>query len=406
MKKFFFALLIITLITLLQCDEGKETNVSDTGESAQKETTGFELTNIANVELTNLTDIDPTLNRGLFSLNDKGKGYFIDREWNIYKYDLEQRKAGVKLSNISVMNYILRAGEKVLSFTYYGDKMLVDIKTKEKNRDKVNSYLIDAEKNTRITFTIPENDHLYEFIGTYSDGDKALILAYPESETYSAVYTANTKTGKVKSIIENITLLGYSFSEDREYFVFYGNTEKRLPRDTYDYTSLGNFFLYYPDDEERNPATFLYILNLKTNEVKDVPNSSTYYYSWLKGDILRVEDYEGEFFKVDPTTGEKLEEIEYAVYRILDYYREGHRNKETERYVLLEVNFDYPKKERLLYIDKRSGDEVAMLDVNHEIVHVNAVNEDYALFSVLRESTIVGDDKINSGDEIVYLMEF
>ncbi len=405
MKK-ILVLLIISLLILLQCNDKNKTEERDTPADNQKETTRFKLTNIANVKLTNLTDIDPRLNRGLFSLNKEGNGYFIDREWNIYKYNLEQRKAGKELSNISVMNYSLQAGEKVISFIYHEDNMLVDIKTKERNRDKFNSYLIDAEKNSRITFNIPDDNLLNEFIGTYSDGDKALVLAYHENETYSAIYRADTKTGKVESVIQNITLLGYSFSIDRQYFVFYGNTEKRLPRDTYDYTSLGNFYLYYPDDKERNPETFLYMLNLKTNDVKEVPNSSSYYYSWLKDDILRVEDYEGEFFKVNPTTGEKQEEIEHAVYRIMDYYQEGHRTKETNRYVLIEVNFDYPEKERLLYIDKRSGNEVAMLDVNRDIVHVNAVNDDYALFSVFRENTIVGDDKIGVGDEIVYLMEF
>jgi hypothetical protein len=206
--------------------------------------------------------------------------------------------------------------------------------------------------------------------------------------------------------MEGITLLGYTFSEDRRYLVFYGNTNKRLPRETYDYTSLGNFYLYYPDEQERNPATFLYMLDLKTKHIMMVPDSFTYYYSWLKEDELFVEDYEGEFVKVDPETGEELDDIEHAVYRIMDYYREGHPNKETGRYTLLEVRFAHPKKERLVYIDKKSGDEVAILDVNRDIVHLYAVNDDSALFSVAGESMVTDVNGIGSGDEIVYMIRF
>lgn len=406
MKKALTIILIISLSILCQCgDEDRADKVSDES-PYQKETTPIKLNNIAGVKLINLTEKDNRINRGLFSLDETGKGYFIDTDWGVYPFSMDDRSIGEQLTSISVMDGILQDDEKVLSFIYYADKGLVDVKTKEQDTEKVNSYLIDAGSNTQISFPILDDKLKSEFVGTYNGGDKALILTHPKGETYSALYSADVLTRELLPIMEGITLLGYTLSDDRRYLIFYGNTKHRLPRETYDYTSLGNFFLYYPDEQERNPATFVYMLDLKTNHVRIVPDSFAYYYSWLKEDELFVEDYEGEFVKVDPKTGEKLDDMEHAVYRIMDYYREGHRNKETGQYTLIEVTFAHPKKERLVYIDKKSGDEVAILDVNRHIVHLYAVNDEYALFSVSGERMMTDGNGIGSGDEIVYMIRF
>lgn len=409
MENKFIIILQILFILIIACSDSDRKNNNDNKAYINKNIaiSKFKMDNITNLTLINLTEKDKRINKGLFSSTNKDN-YLIDKDWNLYSFDLESYSIIEKKANINTIekDMHLKKDEKIIHFIYYEPKSLIQIKTLTQSTSKISHYLIDVEKNKLISFKPNEflnkssaiNKNI-ELAGTYDEGNKAVLLSYKKEETWSDIYLTEIDSKKTKTIIKNCTVLGYSFSDDRKYFVFFGNINKKLSQELYDYTSRGNFFMYYP--EKDNNEAYLYILDLTSKNLRKIPNSYSYYYAWMYNNMLRIETNEGEFIIVDSQNGKMKSDISFAVYKIMGSHKESFQTKESNSYTLTKHSFNDSQEESLVYISKKSNEEITLLSLNRYISNIIAINDEYALFSVVME-----DFSDNSNKERIYLIKF
>ncbi len=380
-------MIIIVITILIICCEEENKDAQN-----QTEKLDYEINNITNVKLIELSKKHSNIDRCLFYYNEHNT-YLINSEWDIYIFDLETHTLKNKVGNINVIDKhkLTDENERVSSFVYFDKHSLVEIKTLNPDTGKVNTYLFDSDKNRRISFDfirnkISDDVHL-ELVGCFNNGEKALLLGYKDEETYSNLYLADINKRTFETLLDGSTILSFSLTDDRNSLVFFGNNEQRLPVELYDFTIRGNFFMYSRED---NPA-WLYILDLNKSTFHKVPNSTSYFYGSIYKDNLRVEDSYGEFINVDPDNGEILSDINNAVYKIMDYYKERYPTREAERYTLIKKTEPASSKKTLIYIDKQTTESIALLSIDKaHIQNITALNNEYAVFSVTQKDKIVG----------------
>lgn len=398
MRKILIILYIIFIcFYFISCGkkENKENNINNNSNNSEKtaENLNRYINNINNdVEIINLSSQNNNINRCLF-YQDETKTILIKGNWDVYHFDIENYKVKEKLGNINIIDKkkLIPNAEKPFTFTYFDKSSIIELKTHNENTGKISTYLINYKTNQEIDFNFIKNNLsdknsmvTLEIIACLDNGNDVILLGYENDETYSSIYLADIGKKAFTTLLDNSTILSYNLSKDRKALVFFGNTEERLPVELYDFSIRGNFFMY---SREENPA-WLYILDLNNTEFNKVPQSSSYFYGSLYKDSLRVEDSYGEFITVNPSTGEKISDINNALYKVMEYYKDAYSIRETDNYTLMTQTDDSSGKVNLVYFDKKTDEEINLLSVdNASIQNVIALNNDYAVFSLLENKS-------------------
>lgn len=390
-RKIMYVVLLIFTITVGACSNYNaedDNEHADNDKTIKTNTSETKINNIAGVKITNLSKPPYNIKNARVYNND-GTCYILNHDLRILEFDADKTEVIRTAGDISVINQTqLSNNYQITDFIFYKDVMRVEITLSNNNNGGIKKLLIDAENNKFINIKplLNTENNDYDIAGSFDNGNKAVVLSYEHNITWSGLYVWDIDSGNITNLIKDATILYYTISHKHNQLLFYGNKDDILTKEFYDYTTRGNFFLYYPFTKE--PATWLYSVDLLKGDIKKIPDSDSYHYSWIVNDSVIIEDAEGERFVINKNTGVKTSTIPDFKYNMIDKYMDSAFKMIHNDYAIETLRYTSPVREKLYRIDTKTGMRTLILVINRYVGYIYITPSGQVIFNVFFDDTI------------------